>query len=392
MFSKIPRQIAYQQLAIAYLLYFVTGGLYLPYFPLYLNARGFDIANIGWLLALNPLTRTLIPPFLGLLADLKRGPRFWGMVAAWGAVLGITLVWYSKSYPLLILGIGIYFITTSPTVPLLDSSLVQSLRDKPGRFGHVRLWGSIGFVVTSFGLGLIYPDLPAHIIIGSLICTHILFALYVTSSKVDYVPPKRPDWRDVPRLLRRLDIVILLLAIFFNRLASAPFYGFYTIFVKENNLGGDVVALTWGLAVFTEVLVMLVVDKYIDRLGTINVMAFGMLFEALRWFTYTLVHSKLGLLLLAPGHGLAFTLLYVASVRTITSYVPASLNSLGQGLAAAAAGGGLMLGLIGSGYLHQNFGSGHMFFAGGIVGVLAFASAKSLNYLSAKREEELKET
>jgi MFS transporter, PPP family, 3-phenylpropionic acid transporter len=374
---KLGIQVAYKQFAIAYLLYFVTGGLYLPYFPVYLTSRGLDVIQIGWILALNPLMRTIIPPLLGFIADLKRGPRFWGMLAAWGAVLGLLLVWWSTKYSVLVIGIIIYFIATSPTIPLMDSSVVQYLRDGSGRFGHIRLWGSVGFIITSFGLGLIYPNLPAIVIITSLIGTHVLFALYVTKSQVPYVPPEKPSWRDIPNLISRPAVALLLLAIFFNRMAGAPYNGFYTIFVRESGLGGDVVAITWGLAVLTEVLVMLAVDRYIDKLGMINVMAIGMLLEALRWFAYTLINSKLGLLLLAPGHGLAFTLTYVATVRTIALYVPANLNSLGQGLSAAAAG--LMLGLIGSGYLHQTAGNSYMFFAGGSVGILAFICAKLSN-------------
>ena len=382
----------WRQLTVAYFLYFITLGLYAPYFPVYLRGRGLDAVAIGWVLALNPLMKVVFPPLLGFLADRTRGPRFWGMVTAWGGGVGLCLVGLSGNSRTLVLGSLCYFIFTAPIMPLLDAAAVR--RDAGGadtnnRYGHVRLWGSIGYMVTSFGLGLLYPQMPGHVIAVSFIATHILFAIYMSAAPVGEAPPARgPDWHLVPSLLRNSKIWLLLSTLFLNRVASAPFYGFYTIFVQESGLGGEVVAWTWGLAVTTEIIAMLVIDRFIDRMGTTRVLAFGVCLEAARWFVYAAAAgSETALLLLAPWHGIAFTALYVAGVRELAELIPDRLRSLGQGLGAAANGLGQVAGLVIAGYAHQMIGNRGMFLIGGCVGLLACANALLLSYLVHRRHK-----
>lgn len=373
----------------AYFLYFITLGLYAPYFPVYLRGRGLDAVEIGWVLALNPLMRVVFPPVLGLLADRTRGPRFWGMVTAWGGGAGLCLVGLSGDTHLLILGSLCYFIFTAPIIPLLDAAAVQrssNAANTNNRYGHVRLWGSIGYMVTSLGLGILYPQMPSHVIAVSFIAAHILFAVYISVAPTGETPPARdPGWHHAASLLRSSKIWLLLSTLFLNRVASAPFYGFYTIFVQESGLSGEVVAWTWGLAVTTEIIAMLVIDRFIDRMGTARVLAFGVCLEAARWFVYSAVESQTALLLLAPLHGIAFTALYVASVRELAELIPARLRSLGQGLGAAANGLGQVVGLVIAGYAHQMIGNRGMFFIGGCAGLLACANALLLSYLVHRR-------
>ncbi|MBA3440905.1 MAG: MFS transporter [Pyrinomonadaceae bacterium] len=243
-------------------------------------------------------------------------------------------------------------------------------------------------MVTSCGLGLLYPQMPGHIIAVSIIATHMLFAVFISASPMGEATPARGlDWRHIPSLLRSTKVWLLLSTLFLNRVASAPFYGFYTIFVQENGLSGEVVAWTWGLAVTTEIIMMLVVDRFIDRIGTTRMLAFGVCLEAARWFVYAIVQSKTALLLLAPWHGLAFTALYVASVRELAELIPARLRSLGQGLGAAANGLGQVVGLVIAGYAHQIIGNRGMFLIGGCVGLLACANALLLSYLVHRRHD-----
>lgn len=357
-----------RQLSTAYFLYFITGGLFLPYFPSYLRSRGLDAVEIGWLLSLAPLMRILLPPLFGLAADRAKGPRFWTMIAAWGAFSGIFCIWQGYGLLPLITGTILYSVFTAPTIPLLDASVMQYLQRAASRFGLIRLWGSAGFLLTSCGLGLVFPGLPAHIIIISLAVATLLFALFLSASGIQEAAPTGPAWQDLPLLLRQGTVWLLLSALFLNRVASAPFYGFYTIFVQENGLSGEIVGLTWGLAVTTEIFVMLAVDRWIDRYGASQVLAFGVGLEAIRWLVYAFFHSRSALLLLAPTHGIAFTLLYVASVRAMAEIVPHQFRTLGQGLSTAAAGCGQMAGFVAAGYLHQTAGSQGMFIAAALVG------------------------
>jgi PPP family 3-phenylpropionic acid transporter len=366
-------------LATAYFLFFVNFGLFVPYFPLYLSERGFGAVEIGGLLALGPLMRTGVPPLLGILADRSRGPGFWGTMAAWGAVAGLALVWLGADARLvMILGLATFFLCTAPALPLLDVQVMRHIERTRSKFGRIRLWGSAGYVLASMSFGLAFTDTPAHLIAIALVASYTAFALFLSLSRMEDVPPSRPDWSELPAMLRSPGIVTLLAALFLNRVASAPFNGYYSIFVRESGLDGRVVALTWGIAVVTEIVAMVFVDRWIDRFGYVRVLVFGVLLEAARWFAFSQLQSEPALLLLAPTHGIAFAALLISSIRGIAAIVPERFRSLGQGLVAAAAGLGQVVGYAGMGFVHDAAGNAGMFFVAGVVGLAATATALSL--------------
>lgn len=374
-----PRRAASDALRLsgAYLLLFAALGLYLPYFPVYLQAQGFDGAAIGWMLALAPLMRFVAPPVFGALADRVRGPRFWSMCAAWGSVAGMALVAVGPG-PALAVGLLLYFLAAAPAIPLLDATALHLLDYRRARFGRMRTWGSAGFAAASLGLGLAFPEMPAGVVIMSLVAAHFAFALYVSLWRLEQAPPARPPLRDIPALLADRRLLLVLLVLVLNRVASGPFNGFYTIFVKEAGHGGEVVAWTWGIAVAVEVFVMLAVDRAIDRYGAFPVLAFGGLLEAARWFAYAARTDAAALLLLAPLHGIAFATTYVAMVRGVADMVPRRHRSTGQGVAAAATALGQGLGFVGAGYLYDAAGASAMFAVAGVVGLASLIALAPL--------------
>src|SRR4051794_38173914 len=107
------------QLSVAYLLYFTTQGIFLPYFPVYMTSRGLTGVEIGWLFAVGPLMRIAIPPLLGFVSDRSKGPQFWSMITAWGSLAGLLVISLGSAQTWLIAGIILYFIFTAPSIPLL---------------------------------------------------------------------------------------------------------------------------------------------------------------------------------------------------------------------------------------------------------------------------------
>jgi PPP family 3-phenylpropionic acid transporter len=371
-------------MSAAYFLYFVGFGLYVPYFPAYLRGRGLDAAAVGWFVALAPLMRIFVPPLVGLVADRRGGPRRWSAVCAWGGAGGLALVAAGPGAAALLAGTFLFSAFTAPTIPLLDSAAVRA---GARGFGAIRLWGSLGYLLTSFGLGYFFPSLPGAAVVAGLLGAQALFALYVSlpAGGDEEAPAPRLSWGEVRLLARDARIGLLLSTLFLNRVASAPFNGFYTLFVQDSGLSGRVVALTWGVAITTEVAAMLFVDRALGRFGTAAVLAAGVGLEAARWLAYGFVRGEGALLALAPLHGLAFCLLYVAGVRCVAEVVPPGLRSLGQGVSATAAGLGQAAGIVAAGYLYEGAGPRATFAAAGLVGGLAVASALLLGRASAGR-------
>jgi len=362
----------------AYCAYFLSVGLTVPYFAVFLRWRGYDLSAIGWMLALAPAMRVLVPPSLGFLADRSRGAGFWGAVAAWSAVAGIAGVVFGPSPWVVLLGLALYSAATAPAIPLLDATLLREAREQGAPMGRIRLWGSVGFLLTSCGLGFAFPGMPAAAIGWGLAGATVLFAVYLSVSRLDEEPPVPPQLEDVGVLLRGPGVLLLLGAVFLNRAASSPYNGFYTLFVQDLGLGGDVVALNWALAVTTECVAMLFMDRAVLRFGAPAVFAFGCALEAARWFAHAFVTTRAELLMLSPFHGLAFCALFLGGARCFAHLVPARLRATGQGLNAAASGLGATVGYVAGGRIYEAFGGAAAFAAAGVVGVACTLGALQL--------------
>lgn len=76
-----------------YAAYFLVAGVVLPFWPLYLQARGLSVTEIGLMLGLTLMLRAAAGPFVGRFADRRdsmRGP----LVACAFAVLAVAAAFY----------------------------------------------------------------------------------------------------------------------------------------------------------------------------------------------------------------------------------------------------------------------------------------------------------
>ena len=68
--SSIESPIPYWRLSLFYFFYFALLGAWLPYWPLFLQERGFDAESIGYLTGIMMATKIIAPSIWGWLAML----------------------------------------------------------------------------------------------------------------------------------------------------------------------------------------------------------------------------------------------------------------------------------------------------------------------------------
>jgi PPP family 3-phenylpropionic acid transporter len=141
--------------------YFVAMGLFNPYAPLWFQSLGFSTVLIGGISALQNFTRIFAPyawswfgDHSGRRVELIRLSAF-GTVCASAGLLGVQQAWPVATVTALL------YVANGGVVPLYEAVLAQLLRRSdaqgggvdPQRYGRVRVWGSVGFMVsvTAFG-------------------------------------------------------------------------------------------------------------------------------------------------------------------------------------------------------------------------------------------------
>ena len=152
----------YRQLAGFYFFYFAHIGAFAPFFAVYLDGVGLSAAEIGTVMALPPVTRALAPYLWGWLADaadrrlgVVRATALAGLACWLGLFASATFLWICT----VVLAAGFFL---SAALPVVEAATLTHLGEHTGRYGAIRLWGSLGYIVAVVGVGYALDLFPAR--------------------------------------------------------------------------------------------------------------------------------------------------------------------------------------------------------------------------------------
>ena len=158
---------------------FFTIGIYLPFFPVWLQARGLSASEIALVLALQIAVRTVSGPLFSFLAD-KTGAR--RKVMIWLALLPLAatlaLAFVHSVWLIALVAVSSAFFW-APILPMTEVIAVRGAADQGADYGRMRLWGSLAFIAASFGGGLALDVIGPEEIIWVLVASHGLILLAV---------------------------------------------------------------------------------------------------------------------------------------------------------------------------------------------------------------------
>jgi len=138
----------YWRLSGFYLFYFALLGATAPFLALYFHHLGFSSARIGELVAIPMLMRCVAPNLWGWLGDYTGKRLLIVRLGAFCTLLGFSLIFISKSYAWLALVMALHAFFWHAVLPQFEVITFAHLREQPERYSQVRLWGSIGFILT----------------------------------------------------------------------------------------------------------------------------------------------------------------------------------------------------------------------------------------------------
>jgi PPP family 3-phenylpropionic acid transporter len=363
-----------------YFAYFAFVGIVSPYLSLWLDARGLSIAEIAVLMALPQALRIVAPPFWGWLAD--RGGRRVALlraasIAALAVLLAFPLASRTVEYGAAML--ALYFLTAA-VMPIGEAIALDLSGGDAGRYGRLRLWGSVGFVVTVLAGG---PLLDAFGI-GAL--PWLMVATMALLAAVTLRLPDRPAPRaaraamPVRDRLREPAVVAFLASAFLMVFAHAALYSFFSLFLERNGYGTTAIGAIWGIGVAAEIALFTMQRRLFDRLSAMRLLAFSFLVSALRFAMVAASGGALWVLLWAQlMHAVTFGLHHSASMAVLHRWFEPSQQARAQAAFIVVAYGlGGSIGGVAAGWLWEHVSPSAAFagasvagFAGWVTVVLA---------------------
>ncbi len=371
------------RLCVFYLLMFMGVGISLPFFPQYYKSLKFSGAQIGALLAIGPLFAMVMPPFWGQLADRWGRPgRVLGLLTV-GSTLGTLALWSVSTFWMVLVSLCVHAVFASSMTTMIDTLALRHVEKEGGSYSGLRLWGSLGFVISSLGYGFSVDVIDRRAITAALLCltaaTAWTWLTFANAPAVHSAGP-RPSFLEVAALLRRKDVAVFLAASAMHWIACAPYNGALSMHVTSLNLPPWVVSAAASVGVISEVAVMFTWPRWGHRIEPRTLLIASFLASAARWLGMALFDSPVVLLTLSTIHGLTFGAFYLASVAYMAQAAPGSLRATGQSLYVAATFGiGGLVGYLGTGAGFDVLGGHGLFAVAALAAVLPALLLKFVN-------------
>ncbi len=371
-------------LGAQYFLYFGGMGVYLPFFNLYCYRLGFSGLQIGALSAVRSLVLILFSIVWGLLADRfhARRPIYiaCNFVSAftWGfLLLTVDFAW--------MLAITIvYSIFYAPLIAFLEAFAMQVLGKDKKRYGRMRAWGSLAFIVTVLAVGRLVEIYSLKIILSLILAGAWIQAL----TALAFPRLAEPRLDALGRGLRSLiqpRVLIFWICGFLMLLSHGAYYAFFSIHLTQLGYDEVFVGLCWAVAVGAEIVAMMFSERIFRRMRYETVLSLSFAAAVLRWGGLWVISSGPGLVLLQVTHAMSYGTFHMASILYMDSLAPAEAKTSGQAINNAVSYGlGLMVGFMLSGWLYSRVGSAALF---GLSGLIALAGGILFHVFTYLRRE-----
>ena len=348
-----------RRLAFVYAAFFGTTGWYLPFFPVWLAARGLDPAAIGVVLAAFQLVRIVATPAGTRLAD-RHGSLSASIAAAELATVGaMALLAFTSGFPAILAAVILMSFVSAPIMPLIDAYALKGLGLRGRAYGPVRLWGSVAFIAaTCRGRADLRPDRADEPDLADLRRQlrhrrHGVAAGPACTRRAGSAARRQPAHSH----LRQPAFLAIAAAASLIQASHAVYYGFATLDWSARGFDGPLIGVLWGLGIIGEIVLFAFAARIPAAIGPVALIMIGAAGAVLRWTLAALNPPVAVMVLLQLLHGASFGATHLGTMMFLGRNAPEGARAAAQGdiatanslmMAAASALAGLLYGLSGS--------------------------------------------
>jgi MFS transporter, PPP family, 3-phenylpropionic acid transporter len=350
------------RLALFYGAFFSAVGIYLPFWPVWLESRGLTPTEIGYVLAAAFWPRIVTSLLIPTLAD-RLGTRRRPMVLLAAATLaGILLFVLARDFPTLLLLSMVTGASWAAILPLGEALALDEAKRRDLSYGRIRLWGSLTFVAGAVGVGEWLEHAGPQVVLWSLAGTLAGTLIACLVLPEERAAAAAPGVSELRRLLRQPGLAAIIAAAGLIQASHALYYGFATLHWRAAGHGELVIGLLWAEGVVAEVLLFAGAHVLLRRFEPIRLLALAGALTAVRWGLLGL-SAELAVLVPAQAlHAASFGAAHLAAMHYLRDRTPPELHASAQGLYAAI-GTALPFGLATplAGWLYGAAGGGAFF-------------------------------
>jgi len=368
-----------------YFFYFALLGVMAPYLGLYLESKGFSLLEIAQLSSVLMVTKVLAPYLWGAIADhyqIRLKLVRFGALMTMFCYLGFFFVESFWHYALIIVLFSFFW---NAILPQFEVITLFNLANYQDHYSRIRLWGSIGFIISVALMGWLFERVGIRYLPWVLLI--IVIAIWASSFVNLAEPRATTSCRSVKSSFKeqfgRRDVKLFFIVSFLLHVSHGAYYTYFSIFLESIGYEKTHIGLLWSLGVLAEVALFIVMHHWFSRSSLKVIMMVALAFSGLRWCLIAEFSGVLWVLVLAQCfHAMSFGAMHAASIKFVhltfdvrnQGKAQALYSSLGFGAGGAA--GAYLSGLV----VSQTSYDFAFWFSGGIAFLAMFLIATAANH------------
>jgi PPP family 3-phenylpropionic acid transporter len=302
-----------------------------------------------------------------------------GAGVAFAAACLLFLDWGPVGLGLVLL---LMFTHTSSMMPMSEAAMAHLVSQGGAfdtkRYGRVRLWGSMGFLVTVFAAGTWFEAFGMQHFPGWTV-----FSLAAVLLSVWWLPDLKeashhsavhePVWP----VLRQKSVQWFLASTFFHVLSHIGIYVFFSLYLDSLGYSKTMIGVLWAVSVAVEIVWFFSQSRWLPRMPLTAWLVVCSAVMALRMVFTASWADVLWVLLLAQAlHAVTFATHHTVCIALISHHFPGRLRGRGQALYTVVAYGfpGVIGALLG-GVISERWGLQSVFVVSALTSVVATAAA-----------------
>ncbi len=294
-------------LSTFYFFYFGVVGVYVIFMPKVLALSGYSATDIGIVFAAGPLVRFILP--FAFVKGLKIDRR------SFNIALGILLIscvsfynsidsFYHLVFSNIGLGLGLSIIL--PYVEVISLDIMGK-----ERYGKIRLFGSVGFVLVALVLVKFLSE--ATIALNYMLVLVFLtafIAFFIVKNSTQTAKKKEEIVNDI----NLLSDWKLWLGLTLMQVSFGAFYNFFTIYETDFGISLDMTIYLWSFGVFVEIIMLYFQGRFLKN-NLLTILQITTFASAFRWLLVYLFPQNIIILFFAQSiHALSFALFHSAAI------------------------------------------------------------------------------
>ncbi|MBB4657769.1 MFS transporter [Parvularcula dongshanensis] len=298
-------------------------GVQLPFFPGWLDARGYQASEIGFLIGGALACRLLFAPVLAYRAEGVRDPR--SPLRLVSAALAVGAIFLLLPLPKTALSVCIVLTLFSfgLGVPLADASVLRADRAGELDYGRTRGIGSFAFILANLGGGAViaaYGDGATVVWMAAMALCMVGVALVLPRPGRGALP--KPSLAEAGQLFRSRSFLLMLAAAGLCQGSHAVYYAFSELHWSALGYSPTLIGVLWTVGVVFEIGVLVFGKAVLRRIDPALLIALGALSALVRWPLTGLSPPLPVLFVLQVLHAGTFTAAFLGTIEFVGRAVP----------------------------------------------------------------------